>query len=218
MPPSARSSFSSLQTQPPTLVLSLVLALSLLLAASSVAALAACFLGGAGSPVPWFTAFFEVIVLLAALFGVLLGRGRFASGRSMTLVCIAGAVFASSVLGYRACAGQLMGGPVLWGLLGRVALAGAFGLLAAALVMARTPGRSLRYLAGGFALLTPVAGVAAGWAFGFLSGPLSSLSGTAKTGVIGFAMLIGAVLISVGTHLVIRAFEVALPPDERAAE
>lgn len=196
-----------------------VASLSLLLALSGLAALVGCVLtglggsGGAGA-VPWFTVCFELVVLVAAAYGWLVSRGWYSDGRAMALLCAAGTVLVASYLGYLGCNGQLMGRSVKGALLVRVALAGGLGVASAASVLVRDAKQCLPLLFRGVLLLVPPLVVLAGYMRGVGRAQLDAMDGTARAGLMGLAMLMGGLMLAVGAHLVIRAFELGIRAGE----
>ena len=75
---------------------------------SSLGGVAASLLN---SPRLYFLLGFEVVILVATVFGVLLGRRKFGSGAGLGLLCVAGVVLAGSLLGYISCRDPLRWSP-----------------------------------------------------------------------------------------------------------
>lgn len=194
--------------------LKLCLVISAALGLSSVVAIG---MGLSSSPAAWFTITFEAMVLFAAGFGILLGLGRFAEGRSITLLCIAGCVVVSSALGYRGCDGQLLGVSLKFALVARLLAAAALAVLAASLVLSATPTRSIGLLARGSALLAPPLLLLVLHRRGSTAA-LNSLPGGVSTALWGLILLICAIMAAIGAHLIIRAFETALEHEQQHPE
>ncbi|MCC6322481.1 MAG: hypothetical protein IT438_13710 [Phycisphaerales bacterium] len=157
------------------------------------------------SPPTWFLLGFEFVTFAAAVFGVLLGLGKFPSAPGLALLCVAGAIAASAFLGYLGAAKELMGvklGPFM---LGRWAAAGGIAVAAGIAVVMRHPRASLSKLASGGACAAGLA--ACGAAIWFLGGAMSKLAPTVQAiaGLIAFVVLLG--LLAASVHLFIAAFE-----------
>jgi hypothetical protein len=153
---------------------------------------------------------FEVVTLVAAALTVLVGRGRFADGPALALLCTAGSVGLATAL--EAVMARMHMGQ--FSLLPLVALRGAavVALLAVAAggVLSRAPRRSWPVFAKGVLLLTPVAAVAAAMSVRPGRRALAATEGWGDAAgflvpVVGFLLL--TALLAAGVHLVIRAFE-----------
>lgn len=122
-------------------------AISLLVSLSAVGLLGAAW--GLGNQPYWLLTGMELTALLAGVVGVLFASGRFAEGPGMALLCVAGTVFAASVLGWLSLyRGSLLvqlelrnGGAVglSWMFAGRVVLGLVVALLASFEVVRRNP-------------------------------------------------------------------------------
>ena len=162
-------------------------------------------------PPAWMMFGFELVSMVAAVFGVGVAMGRFADGPALTLLCIAG-VWGTGTLFGRVTAIHHPGLRTLttdpW-VLGRVVLSVLVLAAAAYAVLMRNP-RSWLVLIRGVVLGGLALGIlGAGWALRgsavlrTVSGPLEILR---IVGLFVAALAVGG-LLSVGGHLVIRAFE-----------
>ncbi len=192
-------------------------AVNALIALSAIAGVAAALL--AAAPL-WYMLGFELVILVAAAFGLLIAMGRFSDGPALGLLCIVGAVAAGSVLGdLSTYLANPIRGPILhvYGKGGmvelpitlfmtlRLAAAGLVALGAAWIVLSRSPRQALASLwrglvCAGFLLLLLFAvwrlrSHAAGLA------PLVRTLGGITIGVVALALTAAAV------HFTIRAFE-----------
>lgn len=186
----------------------------IILAASAVVALSA--LGGVGVSLlsdrtVWFLLAFESVVLLSAGFGVLIGRGRFATAPALAILFVAGAIGGASLLGYLAARTSVTQVDVRLWLVVRVALIGAMTLVAALNVLGRRPSISLPLIARSAIFLTLFVGTVAGvW---FFRAQILALAGPVKAiiAMIGSVWLLGT--FAPGVHFLIRAFEAGRLPD-----
>lgn len=202
---------------PPLWIRSLGLLLSGLLLLSSLPVLWLTLF--AGEAVLWFSSVFEALVVAAAVFGVLAGVGRFVRGWALALACVAGTVLVCAVFAFleiRANFGDSAGiaGWIKPYLAGRLAMAAALAGTASLAVFARNPA-SWKALIKGGVVLAPALGVliwlgVTGGAF--LSATRASPGAEAARILmlcLGGMVLIG--LVSVGVHLIIRAYELGRP-------
>lgn len=175
------------------------------------------FQGVTASPPLPFTIAFDSLGVLAAVFGVLAGLGRFNLAPAMALVCVAGASLVAAVLGY-----DIAGGGGLTGslrdpfVLVRSALSAAIVALAGVVVLLRAPGQSFRRLGVGLALLAATIAVSAVWALPPMRAWLNSgnVMGLASAVVALIATAVLAVgLVSAAGHNLIRAFELGSAKD-----
>ncbi len=162
----------------------------------------------------WNLLLLSIVNLAAGVTGALLGLGRFAHGRSIALIAIAGAVGAGSLMGFIEANPNLVAAPA-WRDAARVWIMASLGcaallvVLAAASALARRPRDTLPRLAKGIALCIPVALVLAG---GMLLPAGTPGPAKAAYWLVGsVAMLVFA---SAGGHFLIRAFEVVGPPED----
>lgn len=188
--------------------------------ALSAAAMAVVALVVTERPV-WMLFGFEVVVMLAGVFAVLFARGRHHEAQGLTLLCIAGSVFAGSVLGWLSVNGALQvknsDVPVslkLW-LLARVGCAGVYAVAAAALVLVRRR-ESRPFLVR--ALLTGAPLVLAAGGLALARTQISSLAGSVHPVVSIFVAcvlgLVGIALASICGHCIIRAFQIGAYGDD----
>lgn len=196
------ANFDDSKTRLPTGLGVVVMLISGLVAASALAGGVASMLT---SPPTWFLLGFEVVTAGAAVFGVLLGLGRFPSAPGLALLCVAGAIGASGFLGYLGAGKEIMGVGLKPFLLARLAAAGGLAGIAAVAVLMRRPRVSLPKLLAGLACAGALAGLGAGaW---MASGKVSTLGAPVQAvlGLIGFTVLLG--LLAASVHLIVAAFE-----------
>jgi hypothetical protein len=190
----------------------LALAISGAVVASAVIGAALALLGPVLWPnahVAWVLAGFEVVTIVAAVFGVQVGLGRYSEAPGLALACAAGTVLVASTLAWQGSARNYMGVSLTPFLLARAVASMALGFVGAACVLRRDP-RSWRWAIIGAAMAAPAGFVALamvsdrGWRL------LDTLMGTSPVqrlavGTLG-AVTVGA-LLAAGGHMVIRAFE-----------
>ncbi|MBX3381149.1 MAG: hypothetical protein KF805_13730 [Phycisphaeraceae bacterium] len=142
MTPTAASNPSTI----PSGLRAAIAVLSALIIASSVATIGASFFAE-GRP-PWALMGFELLTIMAGAFGLATARGRFADGPGLALACVAGTVLAASIFGYLGTTGQIGDWKLHTWLIARATTAALVGLLAAWVVLRRTPGAWLLALRG----------------------------------------------------------------------
>lgn len=168
-----------------------------------------------------FVAMFEVSVLAAGTFTVLLGLGKVSTGRALALLCIAGSLAAATVFGYLAVNGELAGRNLKWWALARLSAAAVLIALAGAEVLLRDPRECLKRFAIGTAFLLPVAGVLAALASASVRARLDNLNALFQVllALAGFFLILA--LACAGVHYLITAFirgvEAAEMQEDRAA-
>jgi hypothetical protein len=163
-------------------------------------------IGAAGLQTPrvWFVIGFEVAILVASAFGVLIGLGRFADGPALGLACVAGVIAAGSLLGYLAGQGNL-GVDLKPFLLARGMAAAGIAFGAGAAVLLRNPKLSLPRLGIGIACAVAfVVACGLAWRFSASLANLGTVTG-ALFGLIAAATMLG--LLAAAVHLLIGAFE-----------
>ncbi len=167
-----------------------------------------------------FVAMFEVSVLAAGIFTVLLGLGKISTGRALALLCIAGSLAAATVFGYLAVNGELAGRNLKWWALGRLAVAGLLIALAAAEVLLRDPRECLKRFAIGTAFMLPAGAAVAALASTSIRARLDGLDALLQVllALVGFFLLLA--FVCAGAHYLITAFirgvEVAEAREDRA--
>jgi hypothetical protein len=161
----------------------------------------------------WTMLGFEIIIAAAAIIGLLTGLGRFREGPAMAWTIVAGATLLGSVLGYQAALRNIAGYSLTGPLLGRASLSITLLVIASLTVLIRDR-RSMPMAIKGLVLAGPpvALGLAAfvlargtraeAWIQSILSLPLAL-----KMVAGGFALVAGGVAFCIGTHLIIRAFE-----------
>lgn len=163
-----------------------------------------------GHPQPvwaWFG--FEVVTLVSAGLGVLFGLGRFRQGPAMTMVSIGGTIAVATLFGRLSLLANLSALAADPWVIGRLAGGGLLGLAATVLVFSRDRRCWPSFIKG--ALLAMPA--AAAGAIGFFRPGLipgrdwEGLLAVLRVGGLLVGGLLVCILISVGIHLIIRAFE-----------
>lgn len=166
------------------------------------------------SPPVWFMLGFELVIAIAAAFGVLVGLGRFGDGPALALLCVAGTIGTGSLLGYLAGSGNI-GVKLEPFLLAREAAGAVIAAAAAYIVLIRRPRLSVRRLvvgllcAGAFAAIGAVL-----WKFSGQLVGLGTLPG-AFVGLVGAVTLLG--LLAAAVHLLVSAFETGAIDEAPAA-
>lgn len=175
-----------------------------------------------GHPQPvwaWFG--FEIVVLVSAGLGVIFGLGRFRQGPAMTMVSVGGTIAVATLFGRLALLANLSTLATDPWVIGRLLAGGVLGLGATVLVFSRDR-RCWPSFIKGVLLAMPAA--AAG-AIGFFRPGLipgrdwEGLLAVLRVGGLLLGGLLVCILISVGIHLIIRAFEHGRtdPPDDADA-
>ena len=190
--------------KPPKLLLIASVLVGVLIVASAALRLVQ---GAAASPPYYFSIGFELLALLAGVFAVLVGRGKFAEGPGIALLCVAGVVVVASAVTYSTPRAvplydtRMLRDPMT---LGRMGLGGAAAAIGALIVLLRRPRESIRLLLWG-ALWTGVA-IALASPVLFARGSLTGLNPVLTTvgAVVGFVVFVG--FLSAGAHFIIRAF------------
>lgn len=164
----------------------------------------------------WAMVGFEAALILTGVVGLLFARGKFTDAPALTLACLAGAVFVASFLGYFGVQKKLGTFPLGPWLAGRTLAALVLGTASVAVAMGSSrEGRRLlfRGLICGFVPLG-----AGGWYYlrglAPLSTPSSGLMEVLRVGALGAVAVVVFVCLCAAVHMVVRAFEIALPPEE----
>ena len=165
----------------------------------------------------WVLFGFELVIALCGVVGLLFASGRFQEGQGLALICIAGGIAVSAVLGYVGAVSSLGGGvpdylkPTLFA---RLAAAGLYTGAASWAVLSRNPS-SWSYAARAAVAGVPLLAVAVAAVVGRQSlGPaLATLPSWAKTAGAGLGFVIAIVLVCACGHCLIRAFELGRAPD-----
>lgn len=182
-----------------------------------------------GFDVPLFG--FEVLTIVAAVYGVLLGRGWYREGWAIGVAAIAGSWLVCLVFGlfvgfYKA---KMSDFPGLVGLTrGTIGLRAVMiplaGLLATVAVFSRNPAAWRSAILGlAWALPLAIGGALyqfeigpGAWVASVLEGDAGSSGGLRAVLIIGVG-LVGIVLMSISGHLLIRAYESGRPDEYRAS-
>src|SRR5262249_16830606 len=112
-----------------------------------------------GEHTSWPFVVLELVVLAAAVIGVLFGLGRYTDAPGLALACVAGTVLIGSVRGWQPSGRTVLGHPLKGLLVGRIAASVVLAALACAVVLMRDRG-ACRKAAIGAALLMPTVLVA----------------------------------------------------------
>jgi len=161
----------------------------------------------------WMLFGFEVVVLVAGVLGIFVGRGNFREGPGLALACISGTVIVASGLGWLGANKQL-GNTSLTPVLGvRLFLGAAVGIAGAVCVLSRNP-RSWRFAAMGLAFGAPCIAVFGAsviptgrrFVMGFLTGGGIAQTAAAIVGVIALGCFLCA-----SVHYLVLAFELGRP-------
>lgn len=208
--------------QPPRSIRLLVIVTSVVLGLSALPGLYLSI--GEFSGFAWALFGFELVTLLAAVFGILTGLGKFRDGFGLALACLAGAVLLALVFGIHVDARtKIADDPTFrpWVnrmLLLRVLIVFGYSFCASAGVFARNPkcwGAAVK----GLLCLLPVA--ALGGAYMKFGLPFAGDgSGQPNALRVIFVLAIGLlmiILISAGGHLLIRAYEFGRPENDAPA-
>jgi len=167
---------------------------------------------------------FEVVTLLAAIFGVLIGIGKFRDGFGLALAGLAGAVLLALVFGiYVDARTKIADDPTFrpWVnrmLMLRVLIVFGYSFCASVAVFARNP-KSWGAAMKGLACLLPVAALAGAYIkFGLpFAGDGSGQPNALRVIFVLATGLLMIVLISAGGHLLIRAYEFGRPENDAPA-
>lgn len=169
---------------------------------------------------------FEACVLLACVFCVLTGFGKFGAAPAMAMFIAGGAVLVGAVLGDPAFSGVLEGAPIkrstegvdlMMIIFARLGASGVFFALAALTVLVQRPSTSFVLLIKGAILALPLAGVATVVVVPSIRNTVFGLSGIllAAVAMIGMVVVIG--FLAASGHFLIRAFESGMPENRNDA-
>jgi hypothetical protein len=174
----------------------------------------------------WFSTVFEILVLAAAVSGIFSGLGRFREGWALSLACVAGTVLVCGVFAFVEIRANFGSDASVAALLEpylafRLALAAGLAGVASLTVFSRNP-VSWKLLLWGIVVLTPALSVL-GWVAIRGSGLLSATRATPGAEAVRIlALCLGGlvvvVMVSVGLHLLIRAYEMGRTPDRLGPE
>jgi len=199
--------------RPPALLLGVEVVLSVVAAVAAIGFAVVAFRGE-----HYFMLAGQGLAAVAGVFGVLAGRGRFSDGPALAPACVGGALLTAAVIGgletqVLSIDGEItaFGSPgARASVAAHAALAALFGVLAALVVLARTPVHSGKYLLTGALVGSPVLALAVAWKLGYIAQAEQAMPTVAfQLAVLGAALLAIA-LVSVAAHCVIRAFEVGV--------
>lgn len=169
-----------------------------------------------GTPTSWFLFGFEVVVIVAAVLGFQLARGKWSHGLAIGLLSIAGTILLASAMGWQGANRRLLDRPLLPLLLVRTACAGVLALLACHAVLGRRPGAWQRALLGaaiGAPAVLLLGAMAVSRTRQVVLGVLPSNQGLMIiVAVCGFVVF--AALLAASVHILVATFQNALD-DER---
>jgi hypothetical protein len=192
----------------PTILLRLELILSALAALSAIGFAVVALQGQ-----HFFMLAGEGLILVAGLFGVLAGLGRFALGPAMAAACVAGSIAVGAGVGglETSVLPSFRGERVeTIATLSRVGIAGLILAIAGLMILVRRPGMSVKRVAIGALALAPVLAIAVAWRTGALAALAAAVPAVFfKIGVLA-AGLVSIILLSIAIHCFIRAFEIGV--------
>lgn len=187
--------------------------LSLLGVVVIASAAAGLFMALTQRPPAYFFLGFELVIVLAAVFVVLLGMGKIKDGPAITLLCAAGAIGVGALLGWQATGKQINGQSVTWLVTLRGLIAAALVLAAAADVALRVPSKTLPRIGWGLACMAPLLAGLVLVKMGTLGTLVTRLSGGSQPIAFGIWMVLGifgGALLSAGGHLLITGFQIGV--------
>lgn len=166
---------------------------------------------------PWILIGFELVVIVAAVIGILLALGRLPEGQGLAILCVAGTFPFAAFCSWLSLAPthELVLNPdkpgvslTTWAM-ARAGAGTLLGLIAAFAVLRRQPGRSIGYLLRAALAIAPVAILAAimKLAPGILRSAADALPDWLGAAIAVIGALLALVLISISAHCVIRSFE-----------
>lgn len=167
---------------------------------------------------------FELVNLTAGVIGVLIGLGRFRAGTGLGALCVAGAIAVGSLFGSISTQHAFAGVQILPIAFARAGLAGLILFAMAMHLLGTNKGAWFRLILGAVLGLPPltVAAMAATGRGTNLFSSMSSLPPVVSLFIGSVVFIIGSVLLAVGVHLVVRAFELgrisAAEPDQTPAK
>lgn len=165
--------------------------------------------GAAGAlltPSPtWFLFGFEVVTVVAAVFGVLVGVGRYSTGPGLATLCVAGAIGAGAMLGYVGAGKELFGMDLMPFVMARVAAAAVIAAVGGFSVLMRRPRVSMPRLLVGLACGAGAAGIGAIVWIARSTVASAGVMVQAVVGLVAFSVLLG--LVAAAVHQTIAAFE-----------
>ncbi len=204
-------------TQPPRLLLILVLLISLVCALSAIGGVVLAVLGDA-----WFLLAFEVVVLLASGMGLMIGLGKLRDAPALGTFCIGGCVLVAAVLseptlmarvlqGGSSAPKTIAGVNMLHWSLARICAGATLIIISALLVLSRRPAASIPFLVRSILFGLPVVATLSVLVAPPVRSTLVALPLAAIVAIVIAAFFVLGALFSVSAHNLIRAFEVAIP-------
>ena len=179
--------------------------------------------GVAGPPKPALAYIaFQGVILAAAIFGLLMGRGRFRGDAPMTLLCVGGVALAAAAFGFVSLGPVRTLGPVpIIPLTGVALLISAILLALSGLSVLDKRRESWVKLLIGAALALPVLGATAVLITGQPKAAVDAMNSVTGPLKVILAMVGGIVFIALASasgHLIIRAFQTALDAPARPGD
>ncbi len=185
--------------------------------AITISALATGGLALAQAKPAWFLLMFEIVVVTAGVFGVLLATGRFRGTTAMTLACVSVCIGAGTLLGYVGTGKTVAGFNLRNWFLARELGAAILAAGAGAVLIVRGGRPSLRALSIG-AVLTAIFGGLVVASVGLSNTSLwIDMPGAAKVAIVlaGGALMLG--VFSAAVHWMIKAFALGNEDAARAS-
>ncbi len=176
----------------------------------AIAGIAAATLGT--PQILWSTLGFSIIAAIAAAMGLLAGLGRFTSGYGMATLCIGGTIAVAAGFSMLDLKPNLHANPTLtrllmpWVAVQVIASAGI--VLGGAVAVLSRAKESWRLLSRGLMLLVPAGIIAAAMWATLDAIPENKNGRVLSLAVLVFGGLIVGILVSIGGHFLIRAFEI----------
>lgn len=175
-------------------------------------------LAGLWPRVAWPLVGFEMVTILACVFGLLVSRGKFADGPGLTILCIAGLIMTSGVLAWLGANKVHAGVNLKPFMLARLGVAGILYTLAAISEVWYSPAAA-RTLAKSIAYTIVFVAIVAAAAY-FRNAPfMDKMQGWhegARLAGLGVAAILAVIGACGGVHLAVRAFTIAREPESAA--
>ncbi|MCC6969205.1 MAG: hypothetical protein IT434_03205 [Phycisphaerales bacterium] len=185
-----------------------------------LSALAGAYWGLAGlwPRIAWPLVGFEIVTILACVFGLLVARGKFADGPGLTILCIAGLIMTGGVLAWLGANKVHAGLNLKPFMLARLGVAGTlYALAAISEVWYSRPAAVTLAKAIVYSLV--FAAIAAAFAY-FRNAPIMDKMEGWREGArligLGIAAILAVIGACGGVHLAVRAFAIAREPESAA--
>lgn len=173
----------------------------------------------------WVTIGFDALLIPAAVFGLLIGLGRFRDGLGLAMLCVAGTAATAGVLSEPTVVNFLKGQrptAIVQGIdlvtltLAKLALAAPMALLAGLVVLIRRPAASARRAGLAIANAAPAAAITAAWGVRGIRQSLAGVHPALTTILVLMSFVLFTAFVSAAVHFAIRAFEAGRDEDEPA--